>query len=76
MTGSLSRESTDIALVLDPPLPEEPDEASAAIRNFLIDIDEVQWSEPGRGWLLVSASLIRAHDTHAVQIYSRSTYAP
>lgn len=70
--GSPPRESTDIALVLDPPLPDQPAGAKTAIVSFLTDLDErVPCSKPGRGWPFVSASLIRAQENDAVKIYPR-----
>lgn len=68
------RESTTIALVLDPPLPQEPPEVmtSAAVGFFEELRERVPWSEPGRGWLLGSASLLQSHEKVAVKIYARS----
>jgi hypothetical protein len=64
--GSPPRESTDIALVLDPPISDGPDEAV----SFLDDLEErVPWSKPGQGWLLVTQTIIRAHEDVAVRIY-------
>jgi hypothetical protein len=71
--GAPSRETTDLALVLDPPLSDQPDETRMEISAVWTELDErVHWSRPGRGLLLVSAAQIRHHEPRAVQIYSRA----
>ena len=71
--GSPPRESTDIALVLDPALPDDANDARAEMSSFWTELDErVRWAQPGKGWLLVSAALIRAHEPQAVKIYARA----
>jgi hypothetical protein len=66
--GSSPYETTDIALVLEPPLSNR-----ALIMDLIADLDDtVSNIEECRGLLLVSETTIRAHGEQAVLLYSRA----
>jgi hypothetical protein len=72
-TKGASRESTDIALVLDPPLDPKTEEMPAVLGSL------PEWSRPassaggGRGWIFVSNTVIREEAEHCSRIYVRAS---
>jgi hypothetical protein len=68
-----SRESTDIALVLDPPLDPKTEEMPATLSVL------PEWSRPassarsGRGWIFVSNTITREEAKHCRRIYARAS---
>ena len=72
--GTPAYETTDIALVLDPP--ETPGDANdqAAISELIVSLDSAVSTSMGspRGWLVVSETQIRRQSERAVLLYSRA----
>ena len=71
--GTPAYETTDIALVLDPP--ETPGDASdqAAVSELIVSLDRAALiSGTPRGWLVLSETQIRRQSERAVLLYSRS----
>jgi len=65
-------ETTDIALVLDPPITSSDEDDQASI-ELIADLRDVSRSIEGRrGFLFVSESQIWAHAEQATLLYSRS----
>jgi hypothetical protein len=69
--GSPPRESSDIALVLDPRDREDPIEILTGLMERLDMRGQGRGS--GRAWLLLSPTVIAAHQEHAAKIYARPT---
>jgi hypothetical protein len=67
--GSPARESSDIALVLEPLGEQERDDLFMALMEKLHA--KVQGGGSGRAWLLLSPEVIAAHHELATKIYSR-----
>lgn len=67
--GSPAYETTDIALVLDPP--EKPGE-QAAMTELITNLGSCLDLGARRGWLSVSETQIRRQGEHAVLLYSRA----
>ena len=71
--GAPPYESTDIALVLDPPLTRDADTDRATVSELIAGL-EVTSPITGRrrSWLFVGETIMRAHQDQAVLLYERS----
>lgn len=72
--GSEARESSDVAIVFDPCLPDE--ERISVFMDLMQSLDAKGHGRgSGRGWLIVSPQVIDEHGDHATRIYQRSGQA-
>jgi hypothetical protein len=69
---SPARELSDIAIVFDPPLPDDDEERADALMDLMRMLDAKGHGRgTGRSWLILSPEIIAAHREHATLIYSR-----
>jgi hypothetical protein len=67
-----SEESTSIALVLDPPGVDPPDETETARQIDLFTKLRAAWPAGGlRSWMCVTHGILEAHGEHCLPVYSR-----
>jgi hypothetical protein len=71
--GAPAYETTDIALVLDPPLAPGDASDQATMVELIANLRSASSNiEAWRGWLFVSETQIRSQSEHAVLLYSRA----
>jgi hypothetical protein len=70
--GSPAYETTDIALVLDPPEAPGDESDQAAVTELIAQLDGCLDIGARRGWLSVSEAQIRRQTEHAVLLYTRA----
>ena len=70
--GSTARDSADIAIVFDPPLPDGHEEPGRALMDLMRMLEAKGHGRgTGRSWLILDPAVIAAHSEHATRIYSR-----
>jgi hypothetical protein len=69
--GAHTYETTEIALVLDPPSVHEDESDEAAMLDLIANLHASTGARRS-SYVFVSETLIRAHSEHAVLLYSRA----